>query len=1059
MKQRNGKKKIGSLLLAAAMIITSFQAFGTEIQAEEAGSATPIQFAAKEQLKTFNTDNTDGKNPAKVYFGKNNGNSQEWWIAGSQGGESVTLFAASPLATGQEFAIYSNYTYEYGAAVWGCTYPEDKSIQEVYGSHYGASSLRATLKEWGKSTSYFSATEQALMQETTIYTNDAKNSTNDTKTDCAYSTTDKLYLAYGEVGDKYITVGENASDDLNNGLRIDKEYWGSNRFWLRAPNYHSFICNVRVAVPGSTVGYNNTGNENAVVPAFKLNLSSVLFASAAKVASDSAESGTIADGAVMTLRLDGADKTIGTVSYDVEAGKIVAQKAAGAAGTVSLVVQGGDGTDDWYYSVPAGEVTVVTKEQIKTACSISDINLAECKIWLETTEGEDSFAYAKMADAKTIKTVDSVTLTGVKTEGGRAFPINAFCTTEGIDSEPLTISYTAKGSNKKLLGNADWNKTYQAELTLAPDNSGDMVCVFGDSVSVTVDGDTAQQFTSNEDGTLTVTKEFTTAKRKITDITAPKVLGKNKFINYYTANNILTDNSEIGTQAELALERSISPTTVKKTVTWTMANSGGAAYNAAPGAANTFRWTVKATEITDYDASECMGYDSETGNITGTVTITNKVATAVTLTGSDKTITYDGSVIDVSQYFTIDGNAGEAAYSLVSKEDDGAVTGEGTLSGTVLTVTKTGVFRVKLTTAAKGNYAAGEKTITVTVKYCSEAVTLEPGKTVVRADETIKNSEDGIVTIDKENDGTVDVTVKLLSAGNVDIDENGRLTIPVGGKVQVKDGKELTLPNGGFVDKDGTVSAAPSQPTEPPANPTVQPTKPPTNSPTNPTAHPTNTPTEKLEVTNSGETVSPEEAIKNSEKLDSSVYARWKGNTFRLSWKAVQGAEGYDIFAAQCEKKLDKKSFAKTVKRNKKSVSLAKIVGKRVSEKKNYKFIIKAWKYIGGKKVYIGSSNAYHVAGKKHKKYTNAKKLIPAKKKYTLKKGKKVRLKVRIVKQSKKKELLPKRYGPALRYFSSNKKVATMTSKGKVKAKKKGTCYIYTTALNGLRVKIKIRVK
>ena len=85
MKQRNGKKKIGSLLLAAAMIITSFQAFGTEIQAEEAGSATPIQFAAKEQLKTFNTDNTDGKNPAKVYFGKNNGNSQEWWIAGSQG--------------------------------------------------------------------------------------------------------------------------------------------------------------------------------------------------------------------------------------------------------------------------------------------------------------------------------------------------------------------------------------------------------------------------------------------------------------------------------------------------------------------------------------------------------------------------------------------------------------------------------------------------------------------------------------------------------------------------------------------------------------------------------------------------------------------------------------------------------------------------------------------------------------------------------------------------------------------------------------------------------------
>lgn len=409
MKQRNGKKKIGSLLLAAAVMIGSFPVPDTEVHAAELRSAASGQFVTKEQLKTFNTDDNDGsKNPAKVYFGKNN---QEWWIAGSQGGDSVTLFAASPLGANQKFD--SNYdsnnsstaTKSYNTA-WGCSY-SGSVPSDVNANHYGASTLRTALKGLETSTSYFSTAEQALMQGTTIYTNDVKNSNNGTKTDCAYSTTDTLYPAYAEASGNYITVGKNASGNLNSGLRIDKEYWGNQRFWLRAPlNHISYYA--RVAVPGSSVSYTSVNNENAVVPAFELNLSSVLFASAAEAASSETVNGTIADGAAMTLRLDGKDKTIGTVSYDTEAGRIVAQKAAGAAGTVSLVVQGKSETSDWYYSVPAGEVTVVTKEQIETACSISGLNFAECKIWLETTEGEDSFAYAKIADAKNFN--DAATL-------------------------------------------------------------------------------------------------------------------------------------------------------------------------------------------------------------------------------------------------------------------------------------------------------------------------------------------------------------------------------------------------------------------------------------------------------------------------------------------------------------------------------------------------------------------------------------------------------------------------------------------------------------------------
>ena len=207
------------------------------------------------------------------------------------------------------------------------------------------------------------------------------------------------------------------------------------------------------------------------------------------------------------------------------------------------------------------------------------------------------------------------------------------------------------------------------------------------------------------------------------------------------------------------------------------------------------------------------------------------------------------------------------------------------------------------------------------------------------------------------------------------------------------------------------------------------------------------------------ETVTPEETKENSEKLDSGISTDFDGNKFNLAWEEVDGAEGYDIFAARCGRKMTAKSRIKTVKGKKTSASLAKIAGRKISGKSVYKVKIKAWRYVDGKKVYIGSSKTYHVAGKANKKYTNAKKLKPAKKKYVLKKGRSTRIKVTIVKQSKKKKLLSKAHGPALRYASSDKKIATITQKGVVKAKKKGTCYITVTALNGVRTRIKITVK
>jgi Zn ribbon nucleic-acid-binding protein len=234
--------------------------------------------------------------------------------------------------------------------------------------------------------------------------------------------------------------------------------------------------------------------------------------------------------------------------------------------------------------------------------------------------------------------------------------------------------------------------------------------------------------------------------------------------------------------------------------------------------------------------------------------------------------------------------------------------------------------------------------------------------------------------------------------------------------------------------------------------------------PSAPTETPTPTePTETLTPTEPAkqpqETVTPGEVRRNSSKLDSGINMKWKGKKLVLKWTKIAGAGGYDIFAGQSGKKLSKKSLVKTVKNGKRSVSLTKIAGKKLSGKKMYSVQIKAWKYTDGKKIYIGNSRTYHIAGSENRKYTNAKKLKLKKKKYVLKKGTSARIKVTVIRQSKKKKLPPKSYGPALQYWSDNEKIATVTQGGRVKAKKKGTCYIYVTALNGVRTKIKITVK
>ena len=124
----------------------------------------------------------------------------------------------------------------------------------------------------------------------------------------------------------------------------------------------------------------------------------------------------------------------------------------------------------------------------------------------------------------------------------------------------------------------------------------------------------------------------------------------------------------------------------------------------------------------------------------------------------------------------------------------------------------------------------------------------------------------------------------------------------------------------------------------------------------------------------------------------------------------------------------------------------------------SYKVRVKAYAMEDGKKRNISTSplmRLYTEGGK----YTNAKAVKLNRKKVTLKKGRSFQLRATVKKVDKRKKLMPKSHVPRVRYMSTDKKVATVTSGGKIKARGKGTCYVYAYAHNGVAKRVKVTVK
>ena len=171
-----------------------------------------------------------------------------------------------------------------------------------------------------------------------------------------------------------------------------------------------------------------------------------------------------------------------------------------------------------------------------------------------------------------------------------------------------------------------------------------------------------------------------------------------------------------------------------------------------------------------------------------------------------------------------------------------------------------------------------------------------------------------------------------------------------------------------------------------------------------------------------------------------------------VAWKKVTGAKKYVIYANTCGKNRLKKITTKKSTAN--TFTLKKINNKKLKKGKYYKFMVVA---VNKNNKVICTSKILHIATKGGK-FTNAKSITTNAKnnKLTLKKGKTFKLKVKINKVSTKLKIKTHR---EISYESSNKKIATVSKAGKITAKKKGTCYVYVYAQNGVFRKIKVTVK
>jgi hypothetical protein len=179
---------------------------------------------------------------------------------------------------------------------------------------------------------------------------------------------------------------------------------------------------------------------------------------------------------------------------------------------------------------------------------------------------------------------------------------------------------------------------------------------------------------------------------------------------------------------------------------------------------------------------------------------------------------------------------------------------------------------------------------------------------------------------------------------------------------------------------------------------------------------------------------------------------RTSDTSHQINWKKVSGVNGYVIYRYN----KSKKKYARVKTTN--NITSTKWTDRKLEKDKTYKYRLRSYKRVNGKKVYSGYT--YSISAKTYSK--SAKKVnagsINAKSSITIglvgKTSVKVKIKPSKFGNAKKKSVISK----SIRFVSANSKIVVDGKKGKLSPRKPGTTNVYAIAHNGTLKKIKVKV-
>ena len=183
-------------------------------------------------------------------------------------------------------------------------------------------------------------------------------------------------------------------------------------------------------------------------------------------------------------------------------------------------------------------------------------------------------------------------------------------------------------------------------------------------------------------------------------------------------------------------------------------------------------------------------------------------------------------------------------------------------------------------------------------------------------------------------------------------------------------------------------------------------------------------------------------------------------NSLTVEWSRLPEADGYKIYSAHCFTGM---KFYKEVTDPQETT----LVREGLKEGHYYKFRIKAYKLVNGKKKKIGKTNTVHATTSNNAIYSVSKtpeiisiggKSIEPVTRTSLEMavGQKTRVKIREVSEEDNKTVQDHH---GFHFFSNDKNVAKVSKGGRIKARSKGECRIYCFAQNGYFAIVDLTVK